>query len=54
MFKDLDLEAAVEQIAQNKEINELLAGNFDQEEEAKVENVEENQQEEENEDISND
>tara|TARA_B100000674_G_scaffold372317_1_gene314723 strand:- start:1108 stop:1758 length:651 start_codon:yes stop_codon:yes gene_type:complete len=52
--KDLDLEAAVEQIAQNKEINELLAGNFDQEEEAKVENVEENQQEEENEDISND
>ena len=52
--KDLDLEAAVEQIAQNKEINQLLAGNFDQEEEAEVQNVEENQQEEENEVISND
>ena len=52
--KDLDLEAAVEQIAQNKEINQLLSGSFEQEEEAEVQNVEENQQEEENEVISND
>ena len=52
--KDLDLEAAVEQIAQNKEINQLLSGSFEQEEEAEVQNVEENQQEEENEAVSDD
>lgn len=52
--KDLDLEAAVEQIAQNKEINQLLLGDFEDLEEAKVENVEENPQKEENEAVSND
>ena len=59
--KDLDLEAAVEQIAQNKEINALLNSDFDTNEDVKVENLEEsqedsqdNQEEEENEAISND
>ena len=53
--KDLDLEAAVEQIAQNKEINALLSSNFDTNEDVKVGNLEESQEkEEENEVISDD
>jgi len=47
--KDLDLEGAIEQIAQNKEINSLLMGNFDENEDVQVENMDENEDMQENE-----
>jgi len=47
--KDLDLEGAIEQIAQNKEINSLLMGNFDENEDVQVENIDENEDMQENE-----
>lgn len=45
--RDLDLEAAIEQIAQNKEINNLLMGNFDSldsPEEKNADDIEDSQQ----------
>lgn len=47
--KDLDLEGAIEQIAQNKEINALLMGSFDENEDVQVENMDENEDMQENE-----
>ena len=52
--KDLSMEDAIEQIAQNKEINMLLMGDFEEDTSPNSENIEQNQENEENEAESND